>query len=93
MSGHERTSTGESMAAVRPIVNTHVHLPPNFSAFETVEDAVGTAAAEGVRVLGASNFHDRGSTAGSRRLPPPPGSSRCSASSPSASSMPSEMPG
>ncbi len=59
MSGHERTSTGESMAAVRPIVNTHVHLPPNFSAFETVEDAVGTASAEGVRVLGASNFHDR----------------------------------
>ena len=43
----------------RPIVNTHVHLPPNFSAFETAEDAVETAAAEGVRVLGASNFHDR----------------------------------
>jgi hypothetical protein len=42
----------------RPVVNTHVHLPPNFSAFETVEDAVRTAAAEGVRVLGASNFHD-----------------------------------
>ena len=42
-----------------PIVNTHVHLPPNFSAFETAEDAVETAAAEGIRVLGASNFHDR----------------------------------
>jgi hypothetical protein len=42
-----------------PIVNTHVHLPPNFSAFETAEDAVETAAAEGVRVLGASNFHDQ----------------------------------
>jgi hypothetical protein len=59
MSGHGRTSTGESVAAGRPIVNTHVHLPPNFSAFDTVEDAVATAAAEGVRVLGASNFHDR----------------------------------
>jgi len=42
----------------RPVLNTHVHLPPNFSAFETADDAVETAAAEGVRVLGASNFHD-----------------------------------
>ncbi|HEY5436811.1 MAG TPA: hypothetical protein VIK13_16415 [Candidatus Limnocylindrales bacterium] len=42
----------------RPVVNTHVHLPPNFSAFETAEDAVRAAAAEGIRVLGASNFHD-----------------------------------
>lgn len=43
----------------RPVLNTHVHLPPNFSPFETAEDAVRTAAAEGVRVLGASNFHDQ----------------------------------
>ncbi len=42
----------------RPVLNTHVHLPPNFSAFETAEVAVEAAAAEGVRVLGASNFHD-----------------------------------
>jgi hypothetical protein len=41
-----------------PIVNTHVHLAPNFSAFETPEDAVAAAQAEGVRVFGASNFHD-----------------------------------
>ncbi len=59
MSGHGGASAGESSAAGRPIVNTHVHLPPNFSAFETAEDAVSTAAAEDVRVLGASNFHDR----------------------------------
>ncbi len=52
-------ATGRSGEAGWPIVNTHVHLPPNFSAFETVEDAVASAAAEGVRVLGASNFHDR----------------------------------
>ncbi len=45
-------------AAGHPIVNTHVHLPPNFSAFDTAEDAVATAAAEGARVVGASNFHD-----------------------------------
>ncbi len=43
----------------RPVLNAHVHLPPNFSAFETAEDAVRVAAAEGVRVLGASNFHDQ----------------------------------
>ncbi len=42
----------------QPIVNTHIHIPPNFSAFESAEDAVGTAASEGVRVLGTSNFHD-----------------------------------
>lgn len=43
----------------RSIVNTHVHLPPNFSAFTSVEDAVRNAAAEGIAVLGASNFHDQ----------------------------------
>jgi hypothetical protein len=43
-----------------PIVNAHVHLPPNFSAFETAEDAVHAAATEGITVFGASNFHDHG---------------------------------
>ncbi|HEY5630446.1 MAG TPA: hypothetical protein VIR16_13150 [Candidatus Limnocylindrales bacterium] len=38
--------------------NTHVHLPPNFSAFDDVEDAVAAAAREGIRVMGGSNFHD-----------------------------------
>jgi hypothetical protein len=46
------------VSSMQPALNTHVHLPPNFSAFETAEDAVETAAAEGIRVLGASNFHD-----------------------------------
>ena len=65
MSGDGSTGAIRSRESIRsggtgwPIVNTHVHLPPNFSAFETAEDAVETAAAEGVRVLGASNFHDR----------------------------------
>lgn len=44
--------------SVRPVANMHVHLPPNFSAFDTVEDAVRTAAAEGISVIGGSNFHD-----------------------------------
>ncbi len=38
--------------------NTHVHLPPNFSAFDDVEDAVAAAAAEGIRAMGGSNFYD-----------------------------------
>jgi hypothetical protein len=41
-----------------PIVNTHVHLPPNYSAFETAEQAVRAAAAEGVAAIGTSNYHD-----------------------------------
>jgi hypothetical protein len=43
-----------------PAFNTHLHVPPNFSAFSTVEDAVETAADEGVKVIGTSNFHDFG---------------------------------
>mgnify|MGYP001827445088 FL=1 len=40
--------------------NTHLHVPPNFSAFTTVEDAVETSAKEGVKVIGTSNFHSFG---------------------------------
>ncbi len=42
-----------------PIVNTHVHVPPNFSAFTTPADVVGSAVAEGVRAIGISNFYDQ----------------------------------
>jgi len=41
-----------------PPVNTHIHLPPNFSAFDSPEQAVRAAAAEGVRILGGSNYYD-----------------------------------
>lgn len=41
------------------IVNTHVHVPPNFSAYVTVTDAVTQAAAQGVRAVGISNFFDQ----------------------------------
>ena len=48
-----------STAAQRsPLVNAHIHLPPNFSAFTTVEDAIECARAEGISVLGASNYYD-----------------------------------
>jgi hypothetical protein len=49
----------EAAGAAIPLVNTHVHFPPNFSAFTTVADAVGTAAAEGARAVGISNFFDQ----------------------------------
>lgn len=39
-------------------VNAHIHLPPNFSAFDSVEQAVDLAAAEGLGVLGVSNYYD-----------------------------------
>jgi len=39
-------------------VNAHIHLPPNFSAFATVAQAVDLAAEQGVSVLGASNYYD-----------------------------------
>ncbi|MFW5697859.1 MAG: hypothetical protein ACOCX1_04805 [Fimbriimonadaceae bacterium] len=38
--------------------NTHVHLPPNFSAFETVRQATEEAQDAGLAVLGASNYYD-----------------------------------
>lgn len=41
-----------------PKFNTHVHLPPNFSAFDTVQHAVDLAAREGLVVLGAANYYD-----------------------------------
>ncbi len=42
-----------------PVVNTHLHFPPNFSAFATVADAVNTAANEGAKAVGISNFFDQ----------------------------------
>lgn len=38
--------------------NTHIHLPPNFSAFESVEQAVALACDEEIGILGASNYYD-----------------------------------
>ena len=39
-------------------VNAHVHLPPNFTAFQTTQQALDLADAQGVAVLGASNYYD-----------------------------------
>jgi hypothetical protein len=58
MDSRDRLGGDLNVGSARPIVNTHVHLPPNFSAFDTAEQAVSLAGAEGVRVIGASNYHD-----------------------------------
>jgi hypothetical protein len=42
----------------RPKVNTHIHLPPNFSAFESVSQAIELAAQQQIGVLGVSNYYD-----------------------------------
>lgn len=39
-------------------INAHIHLPPNFSAFETVGQAVDLASRQRIGVLGASNYYD-----------------------------------
>ncbi|HSV73264.1 MAG TPA: hypothetical protein VLH79_05840 [Chthonomonadales bacterium] len=50
----ERAAAG----CARLRVNSHIHLPPNFSAFDTVAQAVSLAAAQDVRVVGVSNYYD-----------------------------------
>lgn len=39
-------------------INAHIHLPPNFSAFETTAQAINLAKEQGVNVLGVSNYYD-----------------------------------
>ena len=38
--------------------NSHIHLPPNFSAFETVEQALTLCARQDVKVIGIGNYYD-----------------------------------
>ena len=52
-----RAAAGDA-PPVRPRVNSHIHLPPNFSAFTTVAQAIDLAAAQGIGVLGVSNYYD-----------------------------------
>lgn len=42
----------------RPKVNSHVHLPPNFSAFTTIEQVIDLAKQQDVRVIGVTNYYD-----------------------------------
>lgn len=38
--------------------NSHIHLPPNFSAFTTVGQVIDLAKEQGVRVIGVTNYYD-----------------------------------
>ncbi|TFG49097.1 MAG: hypothetical protein E4H40_03540 [Candidatus Brocadiia bacterium] len=38
--------------------NSHIHLPPNFSAFQSVQQAVTLAAEQDIKVLGVGNYYD-----------------------------------
>lgn len=42
----------------RPLVNAHIHLPPNFSAFDSIRQVIELAEQQDVRVLGVSNYYD-----------------------------------
>src|SRR5260221_4570843 len=46
------------MIATSLPVNPHIRLPPNFSSFDSVEQAVDLASEQGLKVLGASNYYD-----------------------------------
>jgi hypothetical protein len=48
-------------AHMRPRVmanNAHLHLPPNFSAFTTVQQVLDLAESQQCRIIGASNYYD-----------------------------------
>jgi hypothetical protein len=38
--------------------NSHIHLPPNFSAFTTMQQVIDLAVAQDVRVIGVTNYYD-----------------------------------
>jgi hypothetical protein len=44
--------------ALRQKVNSHVHLPPNFSAFTTIAQVTELAKQQGVPVIGVTNYYD-----------------------------------
>ncbi len=50
----------KSTPGARRLSNSHIHLPPNFSAFDTVAQPVELAAAQGVQVVGVSNYYHYG---------------------------------
>ncbi len=39
-------------------VNSHIHVPPNFSAFDSVKHAVDLASEQAIGILGVSNYYD-----------------------------------
>lgn len=53
----QRQAAAMTQLTVMP-ANSHIHLPPNFSAFSSVHQAVDLATQQGIRLLGISNYYD-----------------------------------
>lgn len=53
----ELASQGHGPSSPLPF-NSHIHLPPNFSAFETVSQAIDLASQQEIGLLGVSNYYD-----------------------------------
>lgn len=54
-----RKLADEGFGSTLPLLgNAHIHLPPNFSAFETVQQAIDLASNQEIGVLGVSNYYD-----------------------------------
>jgi len=51
-------AAASNAAPAKVVANSHIHLPPNFSAFRDARHAVELAVAEGVNCLGTSNYYD-----------------------------------
>lgn len=56
--GELKALIGKAVFAQRPRFNSHIHLPPNFSAFDNVAQAVLLADEQNVRIVGLSNYYD-----------------------------------
>ncbi len=54
-------------------INTHIHLPPNFCAFDNVAQAAQQAVDQKIRVAGISNYYDFGVYSEFARLTAPAG--------------------
>jgi len=54
-----RASAEQGMSPDSPLkTNIHIHLPPNFSAFDTVAQAMDLASQQEIGILGAGNYYD-----------------------------------
>src|SRR4051812_10284804 len=52
-----RSAAASGAMSVMPN-NAHLHLPPNFSSFTTVAQAMDLADAQNCRIVGSSNYYD-----------------------------------
>lgn len=54
-----RELASDGFGPTQPLpTNAHIHLPPNFSAFQSVEQVIGLSGKQQMAVLGVSNYYD-----------------------------------